>query len=121
MLNNYKLRNGRRELENMVNLKWKRLGIIAGLCVSLGLAGCGQGEESNGEDEQSDGAQNVGEQSDYSITGIEPGAGITSATEDALSEYENLAGWELELSSTAGMLTTLGQAIENEEPIVITG
>lgn len=57
----------------------------------------------------------------YTITGIEPGAGVTEAAHAALSSYDNLAGWELQESSTAGMLAELQQAINNEEPIIITG
>lgn len=55
------------------------------------------------------------------ITGIEPGAGIMAATEKALTEYENLADWELLQSSSGAMTVALDQAIKNEEEIVITG
>ncbi|MGM8366318.1 glycine betaine ABC transporter substrate-binding protein [Virgibacillus sp. W0181] len=57
----------------------------------------------------------------YSITGIEPGAGIMLATEDAMEDYDNLNGWELEASSSGAMATALDSAINNEEPIVVTG
>jgi len=82
---------------------------------SLLLAACG-GEETSDNEEAS-----IGEQLDYTITGIEPGAGITATTERALEEYDNLDGWELETSSTAGMMGKLDSAYGNEEPIVITG
>jgi len=82
---------------------------------SLLLAACG-GEETSDNEEAS-----IGEQLDYTITGIEPGAGITATTERALEEYDNLDGWELETSSTAGMMGQLDSAYGNEEPIVITG
>jgi len=106
----------------MLNLRWKRIGLIIGLSLTLAAAGCGQGDtnDSSGNG-QTDASTSVSEAVDYTITGIEPGAGITSATEQAMSEYENLAGWELETSSTAGMLTQLGEAIDNEEPIILTG
>ena len=55
------------------------------------------------------------------ITGIEPGAGAMGLAETTLDEYENLIGWELSESSTAGMMTVLGEAIENEEPIIVVG
>lgn len=55
------------------------------------------------------------------ITGIEPGAGITSAAENTLEAYPNLANWELSTSSTGAMTVELGQAIENQEEIIITG
>lgn len=93
----------------------KVIGMTLGLS-ALMLAGCGNGEETgNGSNES------VSEQMNYTITGIEPGAGITGMAHQTLDEYENLGGWELEESSTGGMLTMLDQVIENEEPIVITG
>lgn len=55
------------------------------------------------------------------ITGIEPGAGVVSAAEKALSTYPNLNGWEVQTSSSGAMVIALDQAIKNEEPIVITG
>lgn len=94
----------------------KSIGISVGLATALLLTGCGSTEETTSEANTS-----IGEQVDYTITGIEPGAGLTATTHKALEEYENLEGWELEESSTAGMLTQLDQAIKNEEPIVITG
>lgn len=55
------------------------------------------------------------------ITGIEPGAGIMSATETALDAYPNLASWSLLPSSSGAMTVALDQAIKNEEEIVVTG
>lgn len=60
-------------------------------------------------------------EADQTITGIEPGAGITATTEDALKEYDQLADWELLPSSSGAMTTALAQAIANEEDIIITG
>lgn len=90
---------------------WKKIGVIASLSLSLVVAGCGQ-EESNG-------TTNVSEELEYEITGIEPGAGQTETNELAIEEYESLAGWEQETSSSAAMLTALGDAIDNEEPIIV--
>lgn len=90
---------------------WKKFGVIASLSLSLVIAGCGQ--------EGSDDAANVSEEMGYEITGIEPGAGQTQTNELALAEYESLAGWEQETSSSAAMLTALGDAIANEEPIIV--
>lgn len=98
----------------MINVK--SVGMTLGLATALLLAGCGNGEETkNGTNES------VSEQLNYTITGIEPGAGITNMAHQTLEGYENLEGWELEESSTGGMLTLLDQAIANEEPIVFTG
>ncbi|RKQ31279.1 glycine betaine ABC transporter substrate-binding protein [Oceanobacillus halophilus] len=55
------------------------------------------------------------------ITGIEPGAGVVAASEQALEDYDNLADWEVETSSSGAMATALGQAYENEEEIIVTG
>ncbi|AEB29640.1 glycine betaine-binding protein [Carnobacterium sp. 17-4] len=55
------------------------------------------------------------------ITGIEPGAGVVAATEKSLEDYDNLSEWDLETSSSGAMTVALGQAIQNEEDIVITG
>ncbi len=104
--------------------KLKKLSIVAAL--SLVLAACGGGDDTsdgdsgNGEGE-SNGDVNYSEEVDYTIIGIEPGAGITQATNNAIEEYDSLAGWTQEESSTAAMLTELGDAIENEEEIIVAG
>ena len=58
---------------------------------------------------------------DQTITGIEPGAGITQQANEAMATYDNLSNWELQESSTGAMLTSLRQAYNNQEEIVITG
>lgn len=65
--------------------------------------------------------EDLSDQANNTITGIEPGAGIMAATERALEEYENLADFELVQSSSGAMIVALEQAIKNEEEIVITG
>lgn len=97
-------------------LNVKSIGMVLGLSTALLLGGCGSNEGTENEANAS-----VSEQVNYTVTGIEPGAGITNMAHQTLEEYENLEGWELEESSTGGMLTLLDQAIKNEEPIVITG
>lgn len=91
------------------------LKLVSLASASLLLAACG------GDDTADNADASIGEQLDYTITGIEPGAGITATTERALEEYDNLNGWELETSSTAGMMGQLDSAVNNEEPIVLTG
>ncbi|WP_246050121.1 glycine betaine ABC transporter substrate-binding protein [Aquibacillus sediminis] len=96
----------------------KKLGLMASLFIILLLTvGCGQDNRSDA----SENSTNVSEAVEHTIIGIEPGAGITQATENALSDYENLNNWELETSSAAAILTELGNAIDNQEPIVVTG
>ncbi|SFH80676.1 glycine betaine/proline transport system substrate-binding protein [Pisciglobus halotolerans] len=60
-------------------------------------------------------------EADQVITGIEPGAGVVAAAERAVEDYSNLNDWEVQTSSSGAMTTALGQAYNNEEPIVITG
>ena len=87
--------------------------IFLSLVLLLILVGCSNDSK---EDNQS-----VSKSLDYTITGIEPGAGITEVTQNTINEYDELEGWTLSESSTAGMLAELDDAIKNEEPIIITG
>ena len=95
---------------------------IIGLVV---LAACSDDDTSENDDtpnkNESSASEDYSEAVNYTITGIEPGAGISVATEKAIEEYDSLAGWEVELSSTAAMMSELEKAIDNEEPIIITG
>lgn len=100
----------------MLNMKWKNIGIIAGLSLSLIVAGCGSDDANADSETEGD----VSAELEYTITGIEPGAGQTETNEIALSEYDSLAGWEQELSSTGAMLSALDEAYKNEEPIIIS-
>ncbi|MDY0407817.1 glycine betaine ABC transporter substrate-binding protein [Virgibacillus soli] len=106
----------------MFTFNWKRLGIIAGLSLTLVAAGCGSDSDSN-SDSNADGTDevNYSKEVDYSITGIEAGAGVFKAAEDATEEYDNLKGWEVLASSSGAMATALGEAVSKEEPIIVTG
>lgn len=98
--------------------------LFLSLSLSVLLVACGGGEESIQEDdsgEVEDAGAKISEQVDYTFVGIEPGAGMMGLAEDTLAEYENLEGWELTESSTAGMLGELDKAIKNEEPIIVAG
>ncbi|MBU9723776.1 MULTISPECIES: glycine betaine ABC transporter substrate-binding protein [Bacillaceae] len=56
------------------------------------------------------------------ITGIEAGAGVVGAAEAAVeTDYENLEGWEVVPTSSGVMAGELGSAVENGDPIVVTG
>ncbi|MFD2627319.1 glycine betaine ABC transporter substrate-binding protein [Oceanobacillus kapialis] len=98
----------------MMKFKWRKLGVIAGLSLSIIVAGCGS------EDGDAQADTSVSEELSYTITGTEPGAGQTKKNEEVLDAYENLAGWEQQLSSAGAMLTKLSEAIDNEEPIVFS-
>ena len=88
--------------------------LLTVLPISFLLFGCGT-DDAEGEEEST-----VGEDVEYTITATEPGAGLTELTHDTVAAYDNLEGWEVQESSTAGMITSLDQAIQNEEPIIVT-
>lgn len=62
----------------------------------------------------------IGEQTNYEIIGIEPGAGMMALTKTVLEEYK-LEGWKLVEGSSAAMVAELKKAYEAKEPIIITG
>lgn len=58
---------------------------------------------------------------DGKIIGIEPGAGLTGVTQDKMMPEYGLDGeYKLETSSTAAMLTVLGEAIDKKKDVVVT-
>ena len=57
---------------------------------------------------------------DGRITGIDPGAGLTRLSEEAIETY-GLDGYDLQISSGAGMTSALERAIRRDEWIVVTG
>ena len=64
----------------------------------------------------------LGPQINYTITGIDAGAGIMSSTDKALKAYGlEEKNWQLQPSSTAAMTSTLPKAIADKRPIVVTG
>ncbi|WP_226576738.1 glycine betaine ABC transporter substrate-binding protein [Halobacillus litoralis] len=105
----------------MFNWNWKRIGMTAGLSLTLIAAGCGSSDEGNEASGDSQDEVSYGEQMDYEITGVEAGAGVVKTAQKATEEYENLDGWEVAPSSSGAMATALGEAIEDEEPIIVTG
>lgn len=99
----------------MFSKKLKKLGLITGIAASIALVGCSS--DNDGDNEDKSFSQSV----DYTITGIEPGAGISVTTEKAIEKYDQLQGWDVDLSSTAAMMAELETAIDKKEPIIITG
>lgn len=100
-----------------MKLTKKLAGISAVSLLALGLAACGDSDKDSG----SAGAdKSAGEQVDYKITGIDPGAGIMEATERAIDDY-GLDKWTLTSGSGAAMTAALKKAYDKEKPIIITG
>ncbi|WP_080848606.1 glycine betaine ABC transporter substrate-binding protein [Cytobacillus gottheilii] len=90
----------------------KFLGVASAVTLTLGLAACGSDDAATGS---------VGEQLDYEIIGIDPGAGIMNLTiNDVLPGY-GLDNWEVVEGSGAAMTAALKKAYDSEEPIIITG
>jgi len=57
---------------------------------------------------------------DGTITGIDPGAGLTRLSREAIESY-GLEGYELQVSSGAGMTAALTRAVRRDDWIVVTG
>lgn len=102
---------------------WK--GLTVALGISMLMVGCSsaaptpegnQPAPNNGESAQG----SVGQQVDYKIIGIDPGAGLMKATDKVMSEYE-LKDWELVEGSSAAMTAALTQAYKDQKPIIVTG
>lgn len=68
-----------------------------------------------------DSIEDLTDEANKKITGIEPGAGIMTLTQNAIDSYSNLAGWTIKSSSSGAMTVALSQAIKKKEDIVITG
>lgn len=92
------------------------LGFIIAGCSSDGSSDGNQPDGTPGETQDGTTGDVVGFEH---ITGIEPGAGVVAAAEEAIDVY----GLDIELvpSSSAIMAADLAKAIENEEWIVVTG
>lgn len=101
-----------------MTLSKKITGLGAIALLALGLTACG--DEEGTENNTATDTNSVGESLDYKITGIDPGAGLMAATEDAIVEYE-LEDWSVVAGSSAAMTAALKKAYDNEEPIIVTG
>jgi glycine betaine/proline transport system substrate-binding protein len=57
---------------------------------------------------------------DGTITGIDPGAGLTRITKEEAMPTYGLEDYDLKTSSTSAMLAALKKATDDQEPIVVT-
>ncbi|WP_071394192.1 glycine betaine ABC transporter substrate-binding protein [Bacillus tuaregi] len=96
----------------------KFVGITSAVALTLGLAACGGNDTSSGSE---DSTKSVGEQLDYEIVGIDPGAGIMKITIDEVLPEYGLDKWEVVEGSGSAMTAALKKAYDKEEPIIITG
>jgi len=101
-----------------MTLSKKITGLGAIALLALGLTACG--DEEGTEKDTATETKSVGESLDYKITGIDPGAGLMAATENAIVDYE-LEDWSVVAGSSAAMTAALKKAYDSEEPIIVTG
>jgi len=91
----------------------KFMTIFGTITLSLGLAACSSNSST-------DPNATIGEQVDYEIVGIDPGAGLMKATSKAVNDYE-LNDWTVVEGSSAAMTASLKKAYDKKEPIIVTG
>jgi glycine betaine/proline transport system substrate-binding protein len=107
----------------MFRNKSKKFVLIAVVVFALALAGCANdaaNDAGNGDGEEVEVAVgSLGEQLDYTITGIDAGAGVVRSAEEAVEDYG--LNYKVQTSSGAAMTQALSDALENEEPIIVTG
>ncbi|WP_406946837.1 glycine betaine ABC transporter substrate-binding protein [Lactiplantibacillus plantarum] len=70
-----------------------------------------------------DSHKKLGPQINYTITGIEAGAGVMANTQTLLSKYKlKQANWQIMPSSTAAMISTLSKAVKiNSLSLLLAG
>ncbi|MEY8751935.1 glycine betaine ABC transporter substrate-binding protein [Alkalicoccobacillus gibsonii] len=99
-----------------MKMNTKKMGLAIGLTSILALAACG--DNNDGADTSNEASGNDGSGLNE-ITGIDGGAGVMTAAQNAIDTYD--LDLSLQASSGAAMTEALGNAIDNEEPIVVTG
>lgn len=65
--------------------------------------------------------EDLSNQANQTIVGIEPGAGVMTAAQKTIDTYPNLSTWQLQSSSSGAMTSTLDRAITNQEEVILTG
>ncbi|MBS4172987.1 glycine betaine ABC transporter substrate-binding protein [Bacillus sp. FJAT-49736] len=93
---------------------WKKIiGVVSIAALSFSLAACGSNKASSDN-------SSVANSVNHKIIGIDPGAGIMQATDNAIKDYK-LDKWQLVSGSSAAMTAALKKAYDKKEPIIITG
>lgn len=100
----------------MFKKNWKLLALTMLLTLSVVLVGC---SSDHNNDSAATDESDLGKALKYSITGIDAGAGVVQSAEQAIEDYD--LDFEVKTSSGAVMTQALSDAIENEEPIIVTG
>ncbi len=88
-----------------------RASLLAAFALVIAIAGCSTAKK---------GSDFIGDQVHYEIVGIDPGAGLMQATEEALKQY-GLADWKLIEGSGTAMAAALDKAYKDKKPIIVTG
>ena len=96
-----------------------RFMLVGILSASLFTSGCGVNMMEADDISTDNGIRDHSQEMDYTITGVELGAGQTEVINHAIETYDSLDGWEQKTSSYAAMLAELDEAFENEAPIAI--
>ena len=93
----------------------KKISSLLALCLimAFALTGCGSSATSSK-------SASLGDKIDYTITGIDAGAGEMGMAKDALSQYD-LSDWTLQSGSDATMTAALAKAEKEKKPIVVVG
>ncbi|MDW7661903.1 MAG: glycine betaine ABC transporter substrate-binding protein [Bacillota bacterium] len=99
----------------MFKKNYMKFALVVVAVFALTLAGCTNDVENGGEEA----VRSIGEQLDYTITGIDAGAGVVRSAEQAVEDYG--LNYTVQSSSGAAMTQALSDAIANEEPIIVTG
>ncbi|PTL40099.1 glycine/betaine ABC transporter [Alkalicoccus saliphilus] len=107
----------RRDILIIKNSKSISILSITSLLFITGACASGEGG-AEGNDEA---AASIGEETDYEIIGIDPGTGIMENADEAIEVYELEEEWSVVSSSGPVMTAELGNAIEDEEPVIVTG
>lgn len=98
-------------------MKYLKKLLLPILLLGFTLSGCSSSTQA-----KYDATKALGPQVNYTITGIDAGAGVMGNTQTALEKYGlTQKNWQLQTSSTAAMTSVLDKALKNKQPIVITG